>query len=219
MNGGWLPMLGGHLVTRKLQNARVKKPPAPLSFVGPRRSARTQSAGFTLIEVMVALIVLVLGVLGAAAMTMTALRDAKQSSLRAQAVSLAYELGDLMRSSRDQETVFTLNSPAQVPTCWTGGCTPTEMAKNNFFEWKAKLTGLGDTSLQNGGLPNAAYVVCRDALHLTSDVTGFGGSCDGLPTSPLVIKLRWDEKNNNASGAVGATAITKAYLVVLVQAY
>ena len=156
---------------------------------------------------MVALIVLVLGVLGAAAMTLNAIRDSKQSGLRSQASALAYEMGDLMRANPGQESVFTGAPPAAVAACWTTGCSPNDMAKNDYSEWRAKLAGAT-------GLPNGDAVICRDATKLD-----LYPGCDGSPTAPLVVKLKWDEKNNNARGAVTPTAVTTRTMAIPIQPY
>ena len=214
MNGGSVPMLGKRGRTPAPQNARVKKSGQP-SSMPTRPIARTpqQQRGFTLIEVMVALIVLVLGVLGAAAMTLTALRDNKQSGLRSQASAYAYEVSDLMRmagSAPGQEAIFTSGTaPASVATCWSTGCSLADMAKNKYYEWRTKLTGT---------MPNADAKICRDVANLTSNAAGYA-SCDGLGTSPLVVKIRWDEKSNNARDASSPTAVVTAYLVVPIKPY
>ena len=215
MNGGWMPMLGTRACLPRQQNAGVKKSDTPSFAPASARSARglrARVAGFTLIEVMVALIVLVLGVLGAAAMTLNAIRDSKQSGLRSQASALAYELSDLMRANNGWESVFTGSPPSGVATCWsTTGCVPNDMAKNDYYEWRAKLTG-------SNGLPNGNAVICRDSTNLGSDAASYG-TCDNLATSPLVVKLKWDEKNNNARDATAPTAVTTTYLVVPIQPY
>lgn len=179
MNGGPVPMLGGHGCRGGLQNAGVEKALAPLP---------TRQSGFTLIEVMVALMVLVLGVLGAAAMTLSALRDGKQSALRSQASALGYELAEVIRTAGPlNETIFTTNSAQSVPTCWTGtGCTVPDMAKNDLNEWNIKVAAQ---------LPNGVGKVCHDS---GTNLTVYA-ACDNLPTSPLVVKLQWDEKNNATS--------------------
>ncbi len=183
----------------------------------PRRArAASREAGFTLIEVLVALIVLVLGVLGAAAMTLTSLRDGKQSGLRSQAAALAYEIGDIMRANRivstavpnPAEAIFTGTPPTGgVGTCWTTGCIPSDMATNDYYEWLQKLQG-------PNGLPNGQAVICHDATMLTTFP-----ACDNSANAPLVVKLRWDEKNNNARGATATTAVTPQLLVVTVQPF
>lgn len=216
-----MPMLGVRARHSRQQNAGVKKsashPPLRRSRA-PRARALASASGFTLIEVMVALVVLVLGVLGAAAMTLSAIRDTKQSGLRSQASALAYELGDLMRMSPGQEGVFTGPAPgAGVPSCWSAGCSAADMATNNYYEWLGKLKGT--SGMPGSGLPNGAAVICRDVGGLASDAASYAAACDGLATSPLVVKIKWDEKNNNARGATAATAVTTAYLVVPIQPY
>ncbi len=225
-------MLGTRPHPLRRENAGVKKSTDPF-VAGRSRAPCSRQGGFTLIEVMVALIVLVLGVLGAAAMTLSAIRDSKQSSLRSQASALAYELSDLIRASAyptpvvpavappagtppppgPQEGVFIGSPPsAGVATCWSTGCTPDDMAKNDYFEWRAKLRG-------PDGLPNGDAIICRDATNLGSDVVSYNPACDGLASSPLVVKMSWDEKNNNARDASSPTAITRTHLVVPIQPY
>ena len=180
----------------------------------------SRQRGFTLIEVMVALIVLVLGVLGAAAMTLNALRDNKQSALRSQASALAYELADLMRADAEpdptlqaaREAIFTGAPGAIVASCYSTGCTPTEMAQSDFAQWAAKLQS---TTLPVLGLPNATWKICHDVGN-----PGSMSTCDNLATSPLVIKLKWDEKFNNGTYVADQTGNTnKPNLVLPVKPY
>ena len=214
MNGGCVPMLGTRPARSSLQNGGVKKP-LRLPLLSPARTrvvAARRDCGFTLIEVMVALIVLVLGVLGASAMTLAAIRDSKQSALRSQASALAYELADLIRMTPEatQLAVYTGAPPSSVSSCWTTGCSLDDMARNNYFEWRAKLTGANGSLV---GLPNGDARICRDAANLASDAASYA-TCDNLPTSPLVVKLRWDEKENNARGAASTNFAARTYLVV-----
>jgi type IV pilus assembly protein PilV len=63
-------------------------------------SLKKKTSGYSLIEVLVALFVLALGVLGAAALQMNALKFNQTASLRTQATFLAYEIVDRMRANR-----------------------------------------------------------------------------------------------------------------------
>lgn len=56
--------------------------------------------GFTLVEALVALLVLSIGLLGVAGLQLTALRNNNSASYRSQATYLAYDIADRMRANR-----------------------------------------------------------------------------------------------------------------------
>jgi type IV pilus assembly protein PilV len=56
--------------------------------------------GFTLIEILVALVVLSIGLLGVAALQLNSLRNNHSSAMRTQATFLAYDIIDRMRANR-----------------------------------------------------------------------------------------------------------------------
>ena len=63
-------------------------------------SLKSSSAGFTLIEVMIAILVLGIGLLGFALLQTMSVRFAQSANQRTQATNLAYDLLDQMRSNR-----------------------------------------------------------------------------------------------------------------------
>jgi type IV pilus assembly protein PilV len=67
-----------------------------------RKSQMRRSRGFTLIETLVALVVLCMGLLGVAAMQLSSLRSNHGSAMRSQATFLAYDIIDRMRANRAQ---------------------------------------------------------------------------------------------------------------------
>jgi type IV pilus assembly protein PilV len=62
---------------------------------------RKTQRGTTLIETLVALVVLSVGLLGIAALQMTSLRNNRGAHLRSQAQVLAYDIADRMRANRN----------------------------------------------------------------------------------------------------------------------
>lgn len=171
------------------------------------------SKGFTLVEVLVAIIILVLGVLGAAAMTTTALRNNHHASSRSIAVGLAYELGEMMRSNPALSpasgtnlltSVYLANTPAQRTACYAAsGCTLTQQAENELWEFGQRVANR---------LPGGQYAICRDASSI-ADGTPAAPQCDGLATSPVVIKIWWTVRR--ADGVVDTTSGTTGVSVVL----
>lgn len=64
-----------------------------------RKTVLKSVAGFSLIEVLVAMFLLVIGVLGAASMQLNALKYSQTSGARTQAAFLAYSIVDMMRAN------------------------------------------------------------------------------------------------------------------------
>ena len=65
-----------------------------------KKSFAHRARGFTLIEALVALVVLSIGLLGVAALQLTSLRSNHGSAMRSQATFLAYDIIDRMRANR-----------------------------------------------------------------------------------------------------------------------
>jgi type IV pilus assembly protein PilV len=135
--------------------------------------------GFTLLEVMVALLVLSIGLLGLAALQTTALRANHEALMRTQATELAYDITDRMRANPVGVTAgdYVIDSATDVviaKSCDAEDCTTAEMATFDLGQWKTTLAllpgGQGEVT-QNAGPP------------LTHTVT-----------------IRWDENRSGATG-------------------
>ncbi|MDO8845064.1 MAG: type IV pilus modification protein PilV [Methylicorpusculum sp.] len=108
-----------------------------------------KSGGFTLIEVMIAMVIMAVGLLGLAGLQATGLRNNQSAYNRSQATQLAYDMSDRIRanpiSARNFATSVynTVNpSAAVVKTACNavaGTCTPADMAENDLFEWNRNL--------------------------------------------------------------------------------
>lgn len=92
-------------------------------------------AGFSLIEVLVALFILALGVLGAAALQMNALKFNQTSSMRTQATFMAYQIVDRMRANREAALAggYVLVMDAAKPT-------GTSVAQKDLAAWLTAIT-------------------------------------------------------------------------------
>ena len=108
----------------------------------PAKACLTQS-GFTMVEVLVALVVLAIGLLGIAALYLNSLQSGRTAIYRTQAVTLTADLADRIRMNRTAQaaygTAFT-DAEVAVPACaTTGGCTDVELAATDLSSWKATI--------------------------------------------------------------------------------
>jgi type IV pilus assembly protein PilV len=105
-------------------------------------SARRQQ-GFTLVEAMVALVVLAVGMLGIAGLYVTTLRSGGGAIYRMQAVNLATDLADRIRVNRGANVLYA--GAALNNNCYGAGaidCTPAQMAANDLFVWQAQVAAI-----------------------------------------------------------------------------
>jgi type IV pilus assembly protein PilV len=119
------------------------------------RRTMNKNAGFTLIEVLIAVLLLAGGLLGLAALQSTSLGHNQSAYNRSQATQLAYDMADRIRanpvesSNRADADPSTLANSAYVATAAPSakancsnsstGCSAADMAENDRFQWLANV--------------------------------------------------------------------------------
>jgi len=159
------------------------------------RSPQAPIGGFTLIEMLIALLVFSYGLLGWAALQLTALEGSRSAELRTIATLQAQDLADRMRANMaavnaGQYTadVKSDNNCRSIYFKHAGGtpaaCTPTQLAQDDLYDW----------DVANGELlPGGAGMVCRDSVANPGDRTPAAPKCDGLSSSPYVVLVWWND--------------------------
>lgn len=146
------------------------------------KQSRGRVAGFSLLEVLIAIVVLSIGVLTVAGLQVFALRANQVSYQRSQAAVLAAEIIDRMRANRAAAAAgnYSLDPdeppPAPEGACEEAACNGAAMAARDLSLWFQRLV---DT------LPGAtAEIVCSDA------------PC--TPASLHTVTVMWDEDRTGA---------------------
>lgn len=109
-------------------------------------SSRIKQRGFTLLEVLITLVILAIGLLGLAGMQAIGLKNNSSAYQRSQATQMAYDIADRMRANiaaiGNYRTSVTAPSTATIKTgcTTTAGCSATDMAENDLYEWNLALT-------------------------------------------------------------------------------
>lgn len=148
-------------------------------------------SGFSLIEVLIAMLVLAVGVLGAAASQAISMRMRHDSDLMASAVRLAATLAERMRANPAAASAYLFefdagSGAAPAPpaaSCYAGSvCTPAQLAAFDIHDVKQSLA----TSFPGGRIR-----VCRDHKAWNATRQALEWDCAGAAGAPTVIKIGW----------------------------
>ena len=118
-----------------------------------------RARGFTIVEALVALVVLAVGMLGIAGLYVTTLRSGSSAIFRTQAINLATDMADRIRSNRNANVAYN-GAPADNSCFGTAAvdCTPAQMAANDLLLWNTQLaqilpTGTGTVVVAGASAP------------------------------------------------------------------
>jgi type IV pilus assembly protein PilV len=133
----------------------------------------TGQRGFTLIEVLVAVVILAIGLLGLAGLQATGLRSNHSAYLRSQASLQAYDIIDRI-------------TPTGKNCVGAVQCSPADMADYDLSQWNAANINV---------MPSGAGVVCRDSTPEDGNSSA-SPDCDDVAGAPYAVKLWWvDERD------------------------
>lgn len=160
-------------------------------------SMRYRCRGFTLLEVLIALLIFSLGMMGLGGLMAASIKSNQASFMRTQATFLAQSLMDRMHSNvigvwRDQYAFDHLGDASGTadPGCVGGPCTPDEVAAHDLNVWAAQvnqmLPGTPDGTLGcsvTGGVPGA--VTGAAYIPTVNFSPPYSGTC--------TLTLQWSE--------------------------
>lgn len=185
------------------------------------RSGIGRQTGMTLLEVLIALMVLSVGILGIASLQMVSLQSTTNSNLNTHAMMLTNDLMDRIRANRsailDNKGMPDLGNYGKAAgvgfpdvgdltaACYTSaGCTEEEMATNDLIQWSESLKRvlpITDSQL------TANAVICLDS----SPDPVLSPDCDGLGTA-VKIAFSWSESTVLDQQAADPAATVQTYV-------
>jgi type IV pilus assembly protein PilV len=126
---------------------------------------RTRARGATIVEVLVAFVVLSIGMLGLAGLFAVTLRSSGNAIQRVLAVDLASDIADRIRANRRAGSAYTAAPVAADDKCVGESsvtCSAEEMAKNDVWLWRQQIarafpggTAMGTIGYSGGSSPIA----------------------------------------------------------------
>ena len=178
-----------------------------LNTHNPRRHA-SQQQGFTLLEVLIALVIFSVGLLGIAGLQMTGMKQTHNSHLRSVATTQVMDMADRMRANMagveadnygdyanyamDYSTCTTDCANCAPVDCTTAQCNAAQLAEYDVCEWTMETVA---------ALPGGAAHVCLDdtpasASATTDWSTGTTSAVWGCSDTGNVhaVKIQWTER-------------------------
>lgn len=179
-----------------------------------RKCIAEKARGSTLIEVLVAVLLLSLGLIGMIGLQSASLKNNREARLQSTAVRLAAELAERMRGNRAVAALphaaanpylqaDATAAPAKTAAdCFTASCaSPLDVARWDIGEWLQRVFAT------DGGLPGARVVVCFDQTPYDSDGLP-QWACSGSG-DVAHVKLGWTRASTDRS-RTGAAAFELA---------
>ena len=169
---------------------------------------RAVAAGFTLLEVLIAIVVVAFGLLGLAGLQVFALRNNVSAAQRVTASALTADIVDRMKANYLGVVAGNYDVPATsgyagpaVSTCATknGVCSPANLATTDLFEWQQRVAAT---------LPGGAGRVCVDTTPQVPDPDVGTGTptpdanhgCNGTGINSYVVKIWWYDERGQGTG-------------------
>jgi type IV pilus assembly protein PilV len=152
----------------------------------------SKQKGMTFIEVLIAMVILVTGILGAVAMQASAKKGSFDAMQRSVASALAQDIIERMRGNDPTALASyvgtdygtTLNSlPAKRCNSQASLCTPAEMVTNDLYEWELALMG-------------------GDSFKGTAKKSGLKGvkACISHSVNAVTLVISWDGREEFGTG-------------------
>lgn len=147
-----------------------------------------QQQGFSLIEVLVALTIISIGILGVVGLQTNTQKVSRNAYYHSQAVIIMHDMSERMHANAvaTRNKLYDSKKPLRSSTCHSNtGCSPKVMAQNDLYEWKTAI---------EQQLPQGHGVVCIDSSPNDGNVNA--PSCDNKG-SHHAIKLWWYDTTAN----------------------
>jgi len=165
---------------------------------------RAVQAGFTLLEVLVAVLMLALGMVGGVAMHLHAMRARHESALLSNAVQLAAATIERLRANPrqlasylqlDYDALATPDPGLPSGDCFAQACDPASLAAADLYDIKRRAATQ---------LPGGRVRVCRDSASWQGGRLRW--ACTAEAAAPIVVKVGWQMRRPDGTRADEAGA-------------
>jgi type IV pilus assembly protein PilV len=147
--------------------------------------------GFTLLEILIAVLILAIGLLGVAGLQILSLKNSTNSVWRAEATQLAYDILDRVRANYEESSTCS-NPSYEVSYGDTVSASDCQLSSANCNQSQMRDYDLSEWLDAVANLPGG-----EGEITMVDDDTG------ALCRTWYTIKIRWQEKESQRSDGVG----------------
>lgn len=156
--------------------------------------------GVSMIELLVAVLVMGIGVLGITGLQMVSLQNNRSALQRSEAVQLAYDMMDRIRTNRGNGAVPGIaydgidigDAPPGFQNCLAANCSTAQMVSFDITTWKCALGGFdGDAACTAAVAANALF----DSSVQPGLPLGDGSISVNGATGVITITVQWQPAN------------------------
>ncbi|MPZ45108.1 MAG: type IV pilus modification protein PilV [Betaproteobacteria bacterium] len=195
--------------------------------------ANRESAGFTMIEVLVTLVILMIGLLGIAGLMAQGQRASFEAYQRQQALALANDMAERVKANRPgvdntavattyaaavpvgtpagTSTRFTALTADDIVNCATSNCTTSDMVEYDAAIWDGLLAGAAAETERSTGAAIGPLLNPRGCIQTPSETACV---CGGAPASRQVtyrISVAWQGSYSTFEPAAADTCGSGLY--------
>jgi type IV pilus assembly protein PilV len=138
----------------------------------------SRTSGFSLIEVLIAVIILAIGLLGIAGLQVTSKRTSFEALQRVTAVMLSQDIVERMRANKAQLSTYTAAADvtgtltAPSPNCTSATCDPDEIVDYDLYQWQQAIVGAAETKTSGGVTTNTGGLILPTGCITAGATTG-----------------------------------------------
>jgi type IV pilus assembly protein PilV len=165
------------------------------------RHSTYSAQGFTLVEVLISVLIMAVGVLGATGLQLRGLDANRDALMRSEATQLASDIANRIEVNPGTDyAVAPTTTPAIASDCTIVNCSPTQMAGYDITQWKCSINSLTGASPaiypacdvapglnMSGSLPRGLGAIVRSGTEYTITVSWQPPKYDTASSVSLVI--------------------------------
>lgn len=161
--------------------------------------------GFTLVELLVAVLIMAVGVLGIAGLQVESMQQNHSALFRAEALQLTNAILDRIRANKNVTYSALMGAPpASTTDCEVSSCTPTQLEAYDVAQWKCSINS-EDSTGQQLTVCNSLKGLDGSSMGITGELPDGDGSIT-LANGVYTVTVQWVDSHSGSTSSISVTA-------------